>query len=79
LLAASPLLAGIGGRYFEDCDEATMGTRRPPDFIGVARYALDPTGDARGAGINSLSKVRVIGLAQLFGQKATPCCGEPYQ
>ncbi|CAN5690694.1 SDR family NAD(P)-dependent oxidoreductase [soil metagenome] len=40
LLAASPLVAGVTGRYFEDCQEAephTPGVRR-----GVADYALDP-------------------------------------
>jgi NAD(P)-dependent dehydrogenase (short-subunit alcohol dehydrogenase family) len=40
LLAASPLLDGVGGRYFEDCNEAEPnepGTRR-----GVAAHALDP-------------------------------------
>jgi NAD(P)-dependent dehydrogenase (short-subunit alcohol dehydrogenase family) len=40
LLATSPLLDGVGGRYFEDCNEAEPhqeGTRR-----GVAAYALDP-------------------------------------
>ncbi|SFB62803.1 NAD(P)-dependent dehydrogenase, short-chain alcohol dehydrogenase family [Cohnella sp. OV330] len=40
LLATSPLLDGIGGRYFEDCNEAephVSGTRN-----GVASYALDP-------------------------------------
>jgi NAD(P)-dependent dehydrogenase (short-subunit alcohol dehydrogenase family) len=40
LLAASPLVAGVGGRYFEDCNEAephVPGTR-----TGVAAYALDP-------------------------------------
>jgi hypothetical protein len=33
LLAASPLLDKIGGRYFEDCNEASVVTRshRPPD------------------------------------------------
>jgi hypothetical protein len=41
LLAASPLLAGIGGRYFEDCNEAQVVERRTADFIGVAPYALD--------------------------------------
>jgi NAD(P)-dependent dehydrogenase (short-subunit alcohol dehydrogenase family) len=42
LLAASPLLAGIGGRYFEDCNEAEVVTRRPsPAIRGVAPYALD--------------------------------------
>ncbi|MGI8448499.1 MAG: SDR family NAD(P)-dependent oxidoreductase [Streptosporangiaceae bacterium] len=43
LVATSPLLGGIGGRYFEDCNEAVLnepGTRR-----GVAAYALD-AGDA---------------------------------
>ena len=45
LLAVSPLLAGIGGRYFEDCNEALPnepGTRR-----GVAAHALDPEAAAR--------------------------------
>jgi NAD(P)-dependent dehydrogenase (short-subunit alcohol dehydrogenase family) len=40
LLAASPLVEGATGRYFEDCQEAepfTPGVRR-----GVAPYALDP-------------------------------------
>ena len=39
VLAASPLLAGIGGRYFEDCNEAEVAT---DSFNGVAAYALDP-------------------------------------
>jgi NAD(P)-dependent dehydrogenase (short-subunit alcohol dehydrogenase family) len=41
LLAASPLLAGVGGRYFEDCNEARVVDRRPADFTGVAPYAID--------------------------------------
>jgi NAD(P)-dependent dehydrogenase (short-subunit alcohol dehydrogenase family) len=41
LLAASPLLEGIGGRYFEDCNEAPTVPRRPADYRGVAPYALD--------------------------------------
>jgi NAD(P)-dependent dehydrogenase (short-subunit alcohol dehydrogenase family) len=42
LLAASPLLAGIGGRYFEDCNEGELVTSRPsPAIRGVAPYALD--------------------------------------
>jgi NAD(P)-dependent dehydrogenase (short-subunit alcohol dehydrogenase family) len=41
LLAASPLLASVGGRYFEDCNEAPVVDRRPADFTGVAPYALD--------------------------------------
>jgi NAD(P)-dependent dehydrogenase (short-subunit alcohol dehydrogenase family) len=42
LLAASPLLEGIGGRYFMDCNEAVPVSRRTADMSGVAPYALDP-------------------------------------
>lgn len=42
LLAASPLLEGIGGRYFEDCAEAEPIERAGPRGSGgVAPYALD--------------------------------------
>jgi hypothetical protein len=34
-------LAGIGGRYFEDCNEAVTVTKRPADYSGVAHYALN--------------------------------------
>ncbi|GAA1266782.1 oxidoreductase [Planotetraspora silvatica] len=45
LLAASPLVEGVTGRYFEDCQEAaphTPGLRR-----GFAAYAVDPDAAAR--------------------------------
>lgn len=42
LLAASPLLAGVGGRYFEDCNEAEVVLARTSDYRGVAPYAIDP-------------------------------------
>ena len=45
LLATSPLLEGIGGRYFEDCNEA--GPSQPGTGHGVAAYALDPRAAAR--------------------------------
>ena len=41
LLATSPLLAGIGGRYFEDCNEAELVASRGDGLRGVAPYALD--------------------------------------
>ncbi len=48
LLAASPLVDGIGGRYFEDCNESPTVAQRPNDFSGgVAPYALDPDNAAR--------------------------------
>jgi NAD(P)-dependent dehydrogenase (short-subunit alcohol dehydrogenase family) len=48
LLATSPLLAGIGGRYFEDCNEAAVVSRRPTDFSGgVAPYAIAPANAER--------------------------------
>jgi NAD(P)-dependent dehydrogenase (short-subunit alcohol dehydrogenase family) len=40
LVAASPLLDGVGGRYFEDCNEAEPN--QPGTRHGVAPYALDP-------------------------------------
>jgi hypothetical protein len=44
LVATSPQLEGIGGRYFEDCNEATVVDPAASDFVGsgVAAYALDP-------------------------------------
>ncbi|MFZ4895447.1 SDR family NAD(P)-dependent oxidoreductase [Plantibacter sp. Mn2098] len=45
LLAASPLVDGVTGRYFEDCEEAVP--YEPPVRRGVAAYALDPTKAAR--------------------------------
>jgi NAD(P)-dependent dehydrogenase (short-subunit alcohol dehydrogenase family) len=41
LLAASPLLEGIGGRYFEDCREADVTEAPEPYGGGVNPWALD--------------------------------------
>ncbi|MFI1328830.1 SDR family NAD(P)-dependent oxidoreductase [Streptomyces sp. NPDC020845] len=41
-LATSPLLEGIGGRYFSDCNETEIVDRRTGALHGVARYAIDP-------------------------------------
>jgi NAD(P)-dependent dehydrogenase (short-subunit alcohol dehydrogenase family) len=40
LLAASPLVEGVSGRYFEDCNEAL--SNEPGTRTGVAAHALDP-------------------------------------
>jgi NAD(P)-dependent dehydrogenase (short-subunit alcohol dehydrogenase family) len=40
LVATSPLLEGIGGRYFEDCNEAVPHNGESRN--GVAAWALDP-------------------------------------
>jgi NAD(P)-dependent dehydrogenase (short-subunit alcohol dehydrogenase family) len=49
--AVSPLLEGIGGRYFNDNTEATPADERSTDpevlVTTVARYALDPDGADR--------------------------------
>ncbi|MEU7763760.1 SDR family NAD(P)-dependent oxidoreductase [Nocardia sp. NPDC049190] len=45
LVATSPLLDGISGRYFEDCNEAEVGKLGARS--GVAEYALDPDAAAR--------------------------------
>ncbi|WP_028921537.1 SDR family NAD(P)-dependent oxidoreductase [Pseudonocardia acaciae] len=47
LVAASPLLEGVGGRYFADCNEAETVDRRTGTLGGVARYALDPANAER--------------------------------
>jgi len=40
-LATSPLVAGVGGRYFEDCQEARV-VERLDGLAGVLPHALDP-------------------------------------
>ncbi|MFG1819041.1 SDR family NAD(P)-dependent oxidoreductase [Kribbella sp. NPDC049174] len=45
LLAASPLIDGVTGRYFEDNNEAVLNTGE--EFSGVAAYALDPESATR--------------------------------
>jgi NAD(P)-dependent dehydrogenase (short-subunit alcohol dehydrogenase family) len=47
LLAASPLVEGVSGRYFADCQEAVTVDRRTGSLNDVARYALDPEGAER--------------------------------
>jgi NAD(P)-dependent dehydrogenase (short-subunit alcohol dehydrogenase family) len=50
LLATSPLLEGVGGRYFSDCAEQEVVASRedaPPPSGGVAPYALDRDNAAR--------------------------------
>jgi NAD(P)-dependent dehydrogenase (short-subunit alcohol dehydrogenase family) len=42
LVATSPELEGIGGRYFEDCNESPVVDPTPATGAGVASYALDP-------------------------------------
>ncbi len=42
LLVTSPALEGIGGRYFEDCEEAVLREDDEPARSGVRRWALDP-------------------------------------
>ena len=44
LVATSPQLEGIGGRYFEDCNQARVLDSDAPETSssGVAAYALDP-------------------------------------
>lgn len=45
-LAASPQVEGIGGRYFEDCQEAEVVDQLEGGIRGVMPHALDPD-DAR--------------------------------
>jgi NAD(P)-dependent dehydrogenase (short-subunit alcohol dehydrogenase family) len=47
LLAASPDVEGVTGRYYEDCAEAQMVHEREDHAGGVAPYALDPSNAER--------------------------------
>ena len=49
LVATSPQLDGIGGRYFEDCNQAPVRDPGTPDntIYGVAAYAIDPGNASR--------------------------------
>lgn len=42
LLAVSPIVAQVSGKYFEDCNEAKVVKSRPDRFAGLANYARDP-------------------------------------
>lgn len=45
--ATSARLDGVGGRYLEDCDDATVLRDRGDGLSGVAPYALDPANAER--------------------------------
>ncbi|MFE7393396.1 SDR family NAD(P)-dependent oxidoreductase [Streptomyces sp. NPDC057582] len=60
LLAASPLVEGVSGRYFEDCNEA--GPHRPGVRRGVATHSVDP---------QNASRLWQISLDMLAGADAT--------
>ncbi len=48
LLAASPLVEGFSGKYFDDCQEApVVDERGSGPFKGVARYAVDEENASR--------------------------------
>lgn len=48
LLAASPLMEGVSGRYFDNCEEAPVRQARPETFPdGVPAYAIDHANAAR--------------------------------
>jgi NAD(P)-dependent dehydrogenase (short-subunit alcohol dehydrogenase family) len=47
LVATSPQLEGVGGRYFENCNEAAGADAGTAGAFGVMAYALDPEAAAR--------------------------------
>jgi hypothetical protein len=68
-VATSPQLDGIGGRYFEDCNQAPVLDRDAPNTrgSGVAAYALDPAHANR---LWELS-LALLGLEQQARRSAT--------
>jgi NAD(P)-dependent dehydrogenase (short-subunit alcohol dehydrogenase family) len=65
LVATSPLLDGVGGRYFEDCNEAETG--KLGARTGVAAYALDPDAATRlwQVSVHTIATVGRIGAVLL--------------
>jgi hypothetical protein len=47
LLAASPLLEGVTGRYFENNQEAEVVDGGPEVKAGVAKWSVDPAAAGR--------------------------------
>jgi NAD(P)-dependent dehydrogenase (short-subunit alcohol dehydrogenase family) len=47
LVATSPQLEGVGGHYFENCNEAPVVDPGEAEGTGVAAYALDPANAER--------------------------------
>jgi NAD(P)-dependent dehydrogenase (short-subunit alcohol dehydrogenase family) len=46
-LAISPLVEGVGGRYFENVEEAELVDHRTDGYLGLAPYAISPGNAAR--------------------------------
>ena len=63
LVATSPQLEGVGGRYFEDCTEAPVVDADPTATFGVARHAVDPEAAAR---------LWQISVDAMFGIRSVP-------
>jgi NAD(P)-dependent dehydrogenase (short-subunit alcohol dehydrogenase family) len=65
LVATSPQLEGIGGRYFEDCNEALVVDSDPSSPFGVAPHALDPDAAARlwQVSFDAMFGIRSVGQA----------------
>jgi NAD(P)-dependent dehydrogenase (short-subunit alcohol dehydrogenase family) len=65
LVATSPQLEGIGGRYFEDCNEALVVDSDPSSPFGVAPHALDQNAAARlwQVSVEAMFGIRSVGQA----------------
>jgi NAD(P)-dependent dehydrogenase (short-subunit alcohol dehydrogenase family) len=73
LLAAAPLLDGVSGRYFEDCNEA--GPHQPGTRRGVAPYAVEP-GNATRLWQLSAEMIASAATASGIARKANPAPAE---
>ena len=79
LLAASPLLDGLGGRYFEKCNEGrVLDENEEPEMFGggVAPWAVDPGNAERlWAMATAFIGGKVRALPRLTEDKIHPCRG----
>ena len=77
-VATSPLLDGISGRYFEDCNKARPHTGGR-EGVGVADYALDPDAhDDCGTSLQrQFAEPRLASRANWTGYLARKSCISP--
>ena len=71
LLAASPQLEGVSGRYFEDCGEARTVPADDAAGDGVREYAIDPHA-ARRLWEESLAMLEAPVTVSVAGSDAAP-------
>ena len=75
LLATSPALAGVSGRYFEDCNEAPSSRTTPRSSSGRARLRTRPRGRRSGSGTSRCEMLEIAAAARGLAQRSEGVAG----